>query len=120
VDDLLLGIDVGTQGVKAALVTPSGRVMASAYKEHDSYYPRPDWVEQDMTQNWWLDPLAVIRQVTEEAGCANHIRSIGSAAFILPWGQRMGMVFHSLMILYSDNRSVAGVKEVNPVRNLRL
>ena len=42
-EDMLLGIDIGTQGVKAVLITENGRIVAQSQKGHGSYTPRPDW-----------------------------------------------------------------------------
>lgn len=43
----LLGIDVGTTGVKPVLFDPEGRRLADAYREYSCHYPKPNWVEQD-------------------------------------------------------------------------
>lgn len=51
----LLGIDVGTTGVKAAAFDEAGKPMADAYREYPSLRPRPDWAE--------LDSAAVVRQI---------------------------------------------------------
>jgi sugar (pentulose or hexulose) kinase len=37
----LLGIDAGTSGVKAAVFTQQGRLLASAYEEYDVQRPQP-------------------------------------------------------------------------------
>ncbi len=51
----LLGIDVGTTGVKAAAFDFSGRPLADAYREYPTLRRRPDWAE--------LDSAAVVRQL---------------------------------------------------------
>lgn len=121
-EDLLLGVDVGTQGVKALLVNLSGKVVAQAFVEHSSSYPRPDWVEHDMLQNWWLDSVTVIGQ----ALAASHarpaqIKAIGVSGIYPALGptDANGNPLYGA-ILYSDNRSVAEVEEVNQAMNLRL
>jgi xylulokinase len=47
-----LGIDVGTSGCKAAVFSPSGRMLASAYEEYDMVRPRPGWAELDPADVW--------------------------------------------------------------------
>lgn len=42
----LIGVDVGTTGIKAGLFRLDGSMEASAYRETNLYYPRPDAVEQ--------------------------------------------------------------------------
>ena len=46
----LLGIDVGTTGVKAAAFNDQGVVLSYAYREYATQYPRPGWAELDSRQ----------------------------------------------------------------------
>ncbi|MCC6616919.1 MAG: FGGY-family carbohydrate kinase [Anaerolineae bacterium] len=62
---LLLGIDVGTTGVKAALFTPDGHLETVATVEYATQYLRPGWVEQD-PQDWWQATCTTIRTVVSE------------------------------------------------------
>ncbi len=57
-----LGVDVGTSGVKAILVDPSGDVLASAITPLQLATPRPGWAEQD-PDAWWAAASASIRTV---------------------------------------------------------
>ncbi len=43
----LLGVDLGTTGVKAAAFDEEGRLLASAYREYPLRFPRPGWIELD-------------------------------------------------------------------------
>ena len=46
--DLVVGIDVGSQGTCAQLVRAAdGELLATAYEGYDVRYPRPGWAEQD-------------------------------------------------------------------------
>ncbi len=57
----LLGIDLGTTGIKAALFsTDDGRVLADAFREYPFYHPHPGWAEQDPAE-WWQPTLEAIR-----------------------------------------------------------
>ncbi len=44
---LLAAIDQGTTGTRCFLFDLTGRVVASAYREHAQSFPRPGWVEHD-------------------------------------------------------------------------
>jgi len=44
-EPLLLGIDVGTSSVKAALVDPRGNLHAVGHAEYPLHHIRPAWVE---------------------------------------------------------------------------
>ncbi len=120
--DLLLGIDVGTSGAKAVLVQPSGKIIAQALVEHSTYNPKPDWVEQDMQKDWWEDPTRVIYKVLQTEGVKpEQIRAIGVCGVFPAMGPTDGEGNPLCgAILYSDNRSVAEVVEVNQACNLRL
>jgi sugar (pentulose or hexulose) kinase len=47
-----LGIDIGTQSTRLALVDPGGRVLASYSEAYPLYTPRHGWAEQD-PETWW-------------------------------------------------------------------
>ena len=57
-----LGVDVGTSGVKAILVAPTGDVLASAVTPLQLSTPRPGWAEQD-PEAWWQATVAAIKTV---------------------------------------------------------
>lgn len=42
----LVGVDVGTQGTKAVVVSQEGRVLGTGFKEYGVEQPRPSWAEQ--------------------------------------------------------------------------
>jgi xylulokinase len=48
----LVGLDVGTTGVKALAVSPEGAVLAHAEEEYALATPQPGWAEQD-PDDWW-------------------------------------------------------------------
>ena len=59
-ESLLLGIDVGTSSVKAALVDPRGTVHAVGQAEYPLHHIRPAWVEQD-PEDWWRGTCQAVR-----------------------------------------------------------
>ncbi|MCS7190651.1 MAG: FGGY family carbohydrate kinase, partial [Fimbriimonadales bacterium] len=73
----LLGIDIGTSGVKALLIDTSGAVVASASESYPLYTPQPLWAEQD-PNDWWQATCKVIRQLLAQSGIpASAIRGVG-------------------------------------------
>jgi FGGY-family pentulose kinase len=48
----VLGLDVGTQSLRAALVDLQGRTVAFGVQPIETRYPHPTWAEQDPRQ-WW-------------------------------------------------------------------
>ena len=64
--DTLLGIDLGTTGIKAAICTPSGQLMGDSYLEYPLIRPEPGVVEQD-ADLWWSLTRDAIRQALHAA-----------------------------------------------------
>ncbi|MFN8376345.1 MAG: FGGY-family carbohydrate kinase [Anaerolineae bacterium] len=60
-DTLLLGIDVGTTAVKAALFSVDGQQQGAGSAEYPTHYVRPGWVEQN-PEDWWQATCGAIRQ----------------------------------------------------------
>ena len=74
-EQYVIGCDVGSQGVRAVLLSVKGRIAAEAKAAYEILYPRPLWAEQPVQS--WLDGLKqVIRavcfaaQATPEQVCA--------------------------------------------------
>ncbi len=64
---LLLGLDVGTQSLRAALVDRGGRTVACGVAPIETTYPRPTWAEQD-AESWWTAARKAVRSAREAAG----------------------------------------------------
>jgi xylulokinase len=59
----VLGIDVGTGGSRAILVSDDGTLLASATSEHEPFRsPGPAWAEQD-PHDWWRASRVATRAV---------------------------------------------------------
>jgi len=60
--EALVGLDVGTTGVKAVAVSPDGGVLASASEEYALSTPQPGWAEQD-PEDWWRAARSCLEQL---------------------------------------------------------
>jgi xylulokinase len=58
----VLGIDIGTTGVKGLLIGPGGERVAEAMAAHDLRSPYPGWAEEDPAE-WWQGVQTVCRQL---------------------------------------------------------
>jgi glycerol kinase len=65
--ELILALDVGTTGVRSMVFDTEGVVLARAYKEFESSYPKPSWVEQN-AQIWWDTACVTTKQCLKKAG----------------------------------------------------
>jgi xylulokinase len=83
---LLIGLDVGTSGVKALLIDERGLVIASELREYPLSSPKPNWAEQN-PQDWAdasIDALIALAQAVPEG---QTVKAIGLT------GQMHGSVF---------------------------
>ena len=81
----LMGIDVGTTGVKVLIIDENGTVCASSVEEYPLSTPHPNWAEQN-PEDWWDATIKAIRNVLEKSGGAS-VEGIGLS------GQMHGAVF---------------------------
>jgi xylulokinase len=76
--ELVVGIDVGSQGTCAQAIDPDGEALATSYVPHELSYPRPGWAEQDPLQ--WLDATAQALAEVRAAVGAGAVRAIAFAS----------------------------------------
>jgi xylulokinase len=103
----LVGIDVGTTGVKAVAIAPTGEVLAKAEEGYPLSTPRPGWSEQD-PEDWWRATERALRALGTE-----DIAGIGLS------GQMHGLVCLDReervlrpAILWNDQRTAAECTEI--------
>jgi xylulokinase len=58
----LVGLDVGTTGVKALAISPEGDVVGSAEEHYPLSSPQPGWAEQD-PGDWWRASEAALARL---------------------------------------------------------
>ena len=107
----LLGIDVGTTGVKAAAFSEGGNGLAEAYREYPTFQPGPNRAELDSRQVWALtkEVLAeVAGQTASDPVSALSVSSLGEA--VVPVTRDREILGNS--ILCSDVRGGEVVDEL--------
>lgn len=112
-DELLLGIDVGTSGLKAVVADATGAVKEAATAPCEVAHPLPGWTEQD-PDDWWRACVRAVRSL----GKQRAFRS-GTLAGIGLTGQMHGSVFLDRAdrvirpaILWNDQRTAAECQEI--------
>lgn len=48
----ILAIDAGTTGVRAIVFNPDGQIVSGSYREFPQHFPKPGWIEHDLTEIW--------------------------------------------------------------------
>jgi len=71
----VVAIDLGTSGSRAMAFSQDGEIVARAYSEFASHFPRPGWVEQDPLR-LWQTTLKALRSVLRAVG-AENVASLG-------------------------------------------
>ncbi|MFK7801671.1 MAG: FGGY-family carbohydrate kinase [Anaerolineae bacterium] len=85
-NELILTYDIGTTGAKAVIFKKDASIVGSAYKQYETYYPRPEWIEQ-APEDWWEAIVESTRELVEQTGIdPNNIVGISFS------GQMMGQV----------------------------
>jgi xylulokinase len=64
VSDVLVGVDVGTTGLKGIAISPAGEVVARAEEGYPLSTPRPGWAEQD-PEDWRRAAQAVLARLPD-------------------------------------------------------
>src|SRR5580704_14676763 len=73
--DFIGAIDQGTTSTRFLIFDRSGRIVASAQKEHEQIYPQPGWVEHDPEEIWFRT-----REVIGEAMAQRGLKPADLAA----------------------------------------
>ncbi|MFW5949771.1 MAG: xylulokinase [archaeon] len=110
---LLLGIDLGTSGVKVLAVDENGTVRTSANESYPLESPEVGWAEQDPAK-WWAATIDAIDTVLDDQSIdAEDIAGLGLT------GQMHGSVFLDgngevlrPAILWNDQRTTAQCAEI--------
>lgn len=109
-----LGIDIGTSGTKALLLSDDGEVLATAESPHALLTPKPGWTEQH-PEDWWKAVGLATRQVLKKAGrnAGQGVTAIGLS------GQMHGSVFLDAAgqvlrpaLLWNDQRTAEQCRQI--------
>ncbi len=109
----LLGIDIGTTGVKVILLEEDGSISGNVTEEYETSTPNPLWSEQN-TDDWWSATCVAVKKALAASGeNSSDIKGVGVS------GQMVGLVLldsdgHSLRpcIMWNDQRSLKEAEEL--------
>ena len=105
--DALVGLDIGTTGVKAVAVSPNGELLGRVEESYPLSTPRPGWSEQD-PETWWRATQAALERLE-----VDEIEGLGLS------GQMHGLVLLDRnqevlrpAILWNDQRTGRQCEEI--------
>jgi len=111
----MLGVDIGTQGIKGVLLDEAFNVAAKAYLEHDFIQPRPNWFEHDAEKTWWEGFRTVVHELLQRAPVSpGEIIGVGHSALapcMLPVDED-GRPLRNAILYGVDTRSQKEVMEI--------
>jgi ribulokinase len=67
--DRVLGIDFGTEGVRAHVFGLDGKPLGSGIGTYPTRFPSPAWAEQD-PNDWWVAAAGAVRAALDRAGAS--------------------------------------------------
>jgi len=107
-DKLLLGIDIGTTGTKAAVFDVEGNLQAVGQAEYPLRHPHPGWAEQN-PDDWWHATCVAVKQalknIPEGAQRVAGVAVSSQAPTMLPLDQHGKPVRPAL--IWMDRRAEA-------------
>jgi xylulokinase len=109
---LLVAVDVGTTGARAAAIDLAGRIVAEVRRPYRTRAPQPGWAEQD-ARDWEehaVSALSGLAAQLPDAGCVAAIGLTGQCPTVAPVGGDLRPVGPGM--LYRDNRAVAEAEEM--------
>jgi FGGY-family pentulose kinase len=111
---LVLGLDVGTQSLRAALVDPEGQTVAFGVSPIETTHPRPTWAEQD-PDRWWEAACSAVRHTLGLAGIGpERVIGVGldcTACTVVPCDRDARPLRAAL--LWMDQRSFREAEEIS-------
>jgi xylulokinase len=103
---MLVGLDVGTTGVKAVAVSPAGEVLSIQEEGYPLSTPQPGWAEQD-PEDWWQAAEAVLGRLSSREF---HLGLSGQMHGLVCLDERDGVLRPA--ILWNDQRTSAECEEI--------
>lgn len=104
----VIGLDLGTGGVRAVLVDETGYIAKEATSAYPMYQPHNGWAEQE-GEDWLRASCEVLRSVTQgvPAECIKALGLTGQMSTIIPLDKHMKPLRRA--ILWCDQRAEAQI-----------
>ena len=106
-DEVLVAVDVGTSGARAAALDLAGRPVAEIRRPYPTSIPRDGWAEQDAV-SWRRAAVAALGVLIRSLGAGRPVLAIGltgQCPTVVPVGRRGEPLRPA--IIYRDNRATA-------------
>jgi xylulokinase len=106
---MILGLDIGTTGIKALVVNEEGKVLDVFYRNLNIISKKPGWIEQN-PEEWWDKTKSILKEVTGKYKI-NVISTSGQMHSLVILDKEDNLLYNS--ILWSDQRTYKEVEYAN-------
>jgi glycerol kinase len=100
-------IDQGTTSTRCMVFDHGGQVVSVAQKEHEQIYPKPGWVEHDVTEIWARTKEVVDEAVASAGAQSGDISGVGitnQRETSVVWDRNTGEPIHNALV-WQDTRT---------------
>jgi glycerol kinase len=100
-------IDQGTTSTRCMVFDHGGQVVSVAQKEHEQIYPKPGWVEHDVTEIWARTQEVVDEAVASAGAGSGDIAGVGitnQRETSVVWDRNTGEPIHNALV-WQDTRT---------------
>jgi xylulokinase len=111
----LIGIDVGTSGIKGLAIDSRGSVLARAEAGYPLHTPHPGWAEQD-PEDWWASTESVLARLHAAVGPPAGIGLSGQMHGLVALDQHDRVLRPA--ILWNDQRTAGECAEIEATLGL--
>src|ERR671911_2793950 len=100
-------IDQGTTSTRCMVFDHGGNVVSVAQKEHEQIYPKPGWVEHDVTEIWARTKEVVDEAMSSAGASAGDVSGVGitnQRETSVVWDRNTGEPIHNALV-WQDTRT---------------
>lgn len=112
-NETVIGVDLGTSGVKAGCFDREGNVTSIAHAEYPKEMPRPGWAEQN-PDDWWSALVSALKRLTDAGADPSNVAAVavgGQAPCMAPLDNSYRPVAPAL--IWSDERASEEAAEIS-------
>ncbi len=112
-NEMILGLDIGTLSSKGVLVAPDGTLIDQFEKPHDLLLPHPGWAEHDPEDSWWADFIDICTTLHKNnPGTISCVCVSGIGPCLLPCDEA-GTPLRNGILYGIDTRATNEIEQLN-------
>jgi glycerol kinase len=111
---MILAIDQGTTGTTCLVFDAEAELIGRGYGELPQHFPRPGWVEHDLSEIWEVTHAAAGEALADAGLGPGELQAVGitnQRETVCAWDRRTGRPLHRA-IVWQDRRTAARCAEL--------